>query len=113
MCMCVCGEGGEEIKGRRRGSVQEWVEAKDRKAELKEREEKKGEFLSLYPCLDFLAGPLKRAGKKKDTCAGTSERDLDYASVYPTECCMAAGDSLLVLKLLWPNYSLKRSLLKI
>lgn len=37
-----------------------WVEGKDREAE-KGGERKSGEFLSLYPCLDFLVGPLKRA----------------------------------------------------
>lgn len=60
MRVCACVGRGREIKGRRRGSVRERVEGKDRKAVEKERR-KKREFLSLYPCLDFLAGPLKRA----------------------------------------------------
>lgn len=78
----------------------------------KEEKKKKKLELSLYPCLDFLEGPLKRAGIKA-TCAGTSEADLDYASVYPTECCVAPGDSLLVFKSLWPDDRLKHWLLKI
>lgn len=73
VCVCVCEWGGvEEIKGRRRGSVREWVEGKDRQAEERESE-KKREFLSLYPCLDFLAGPLKRAEIKKLTLAHQRE----------------------------------------
>ncbi len=78
MCVCVCvwvcmGR-GDEIKGRRRGSVWEWVEGKDREAVEKEREKKKGEFLSLYPCLDFLAEPLKRAEIKILALAHQRER---------------------------------------
>lgn len=55
----MCARGGG-IKGKRRGSARVWVEGKDREAE-KGGERKSGEFLSLYPCLDFLVGPLKRA----------------------------------------------------
>lgn len=40
-------------------------------------------------------GGLFEERRNKETCSSTSERDLDYASVYPTECCVAAGDSLL------------------
>lgn len=38
-----------------------------KKKKIKERE------LSLYPCLDFLEGPLKSPGIKEN-CAGASER---------------------------------------
>lgn len=32
-----------------------------KRIEESQRGKEKGEFLSLYPCLDFLEGPLKRA----------------------------------------------------
>lgn len=47
-CVCVCMGRKEEIKGRRRGSVREWVEGKDREAVEKERE-KKGVVLIALP----------------------------------------------------------------
>lgn len=85
-CMCVCRgiKGGERVK------------KKDKEEEKNER------FVSFYPCLDVLAGTfegsiLAGAHQKK-------KKDLGYSGVYVTDCCMAAGDSLLLLKLLWPKY---------
>lgn len=90
-CNCVCVSVCRGIKG-------------GESPEEKDKEEKKNQqFVSFYPCLDALAGTFE-GYRNGDSCTSTSEKDLDYSSVYLTDCCMAAGDSLLLLKLLWPKY---------
>lgn len=67
------------------------------------KRKKNQQFVSFYPRLDALAGTFE-GYRNGDSCTSTSEKDLDYSSVYLTDCCMVAGDSLLLLKLLWPKY---------
>lgn len=88
MCMCVCVCRG--INGGESPEEKDKVEG-----------EKNEQFVSFYPRLDGTFEGYRNG----DSCTSTSEKDLDYSSVYLTDCCMAAGDSLLLLKLLWPKYS--------
>lgn len=72
VCAYVCSKGEEREGGQCKSTLKE-----------RKEERKKQELLSLYPCLDFLEGLWKSTGIKQLVLA--HQRDLDYASVYPTE----------------------------